>query len=1176
MSKKEEEEDGFTNMVHTYLSDTITERVRFLFKELEVRFGTRGIKPITKMDFNNVMQKVMSEGFQTANGISEGSYSLRIQNEYVDITSGRTKQSNVRTELGGLELIQQYCKTNMLDPAWLDVTSHDLRFIQKGYAKIENTDGDGADDADGADGRNTTTIYPVNRDDFNFRLSYSYEKMIHKKSPIIRDTVSKWNDTKKTFRFLNRIVFEHADIPLRIEMSVVKTSKTERSRMISEYNIQTANVFNNPETYEIEIEVNERALEEFIDDLKEGQTERSRNNPLYIAEKLVKQLKKTIKYILCGLQQTSYPVSYSEQKDVLAQYMSLTTKNESRESHHKSKKGGSRFGHPRAPRIYPKNFVGPSSYTLQIKNIAPINDNTNIPNIRNGYCVTDKADGDRKLLFIADSGKIYLIDTNMNVQFTGTVSKNDKIFNSILDGEHILYNKEGRYINLFAAFDLYYLNKRDVRAMQFITAANDIDRTKYRLTLLVTLVRSMNVQSIISKKVAPLNIKEKDFYLDTETQTIFDGCRRILMQTKNSDYNYNTDGLIFTPIDLGVGSNQVGHAGPNIKIAWEHSFKWKPAEFNTIDFLITTKKNKTGQDEISNIFEAGLNTSASTQLTQYKTLILRVGFDERKHGYLNPLMDVINNNIPIADNIDITDSYKPVPFYPTNPYDLEANLSNIVLKKDDINTDQMFTEENEVFEDNMIIEFRYDITRKPRWRWIPLRVRYDKTAEYRRGLKNYGNAYHVANSNWHSIHNPITEEMISSGIDIPNELGDDDIYYNKVTSKNNTRAMRDFHNLVVKRMLILGVSRRGDTLIDYSVGKGGDFPKWIAARLSFVFGIDVSKDNIENNLDGAYARYLNYRKQWRSMPNALFANGNSTYNIRDGSALLSDRYKQLAAAIFGQGGKDETQLGKGVYHQYGKASNGFNISSCQFSIHYFFENANTIQNFLRNVSECTAEGGYFIGTSYDGRAIFNVLKDVQEGESVEIKTGEGGDEGTDDKTIWKITKQYSQSVFENNITSLGYAIDVYQESINKTFREYLVNYSYLNRIMENYGFALIEKDEAQSLHLPRATGMFSDLYHAMEEEVHRDRRKRKDVGDSLNMTAHEKQVSFYNRYFIYKKIRSVDAQSVMLDLSSKTQEEVLEEDQESKEAQIEAKTVQTEEEVQPTKIKRKIKLKLNK
>ena len=76
------------------------------------------------------------------------------------------------------------------------------------------------------------------------------------------------------------------------------------------------------------------------------------------------------------------------------------------------------------------------------------------PNIRNNYTVTDKADGLRKLLFVAKEesrkGKIYLIDTNMNVQFTGAKTENKELFNTLIDGEHIVHNKRGEFINLFA------------------------------------------------------------------------------------------------------------------------------------------------------------------------------------------------------------------------------------------------------------------------------------------------------------------------------------------------------------------------------------------------------------------------------------------------------------------------------------------------------------------------------------------------------------------------------------------------------------------------------------------------------------------------------------------------------------------------------------------------------
>ena len=54
---------------------------------------------------------------------------------------------------------------------------------------------------------------------------------------------------------------------------------------------------------------------------------------------------------------------------------------------------------------------------------------------------------------------------------------------------------------------------------------------------------------------------------------------------------------------------------------------------------------------------------------------------------------------------------------------------------------------------------------------------------------------------------------------------------------------------------------------------------------------------------------------------------------------------------------------------------------------------------------------------------------------------------------------YDNDEFQDNIDSLGYGINVFQESINKTFREYLVNYDYLTRLLENYGFILLT-DEA--------------------------------------------------------------------------------------------------------------------
>ena len=85
--------------------------------------------------------------------------------------------------------------------------------------------------------------------------------------------------------------------------------------------------------------------------------------------------------------------------------------------------------------------------------------------------------------------------------------------------------------------------------------------------------------------------------------------------------------------------------------------------------------------------------------------------------------------------------------------------------------------------------------------------------------------------------------------------------------------------------------------------------------------------------------------------------------------------------------------------------------------------------------------------------------------------------------MWEVQKLYSRDDFEPDETSVGYAINVYQESINKVFREYLVNHNYFIRVMENYGFTPLTVDEANVLGLPSGTGLFSELYNYMNNEV---------------------------------------------------------------------------------------------
>ena len=1146
----------FTRIVSQYLEGLLDKSEGI--PELEIRFGTRGNAPTTRENFDGVLQKLISSGFTF---MKKNAYSLKIQNEFIDQKTGQTKLSLIRAEIHGINDVQNYCKTNMPDEKY-------VLFTQKMYAKT----GGGGD-----------TIHPVIFHDFNFKVSYQREKRIANTSTLARSILKTWNDNKKTFRYINRSTLKHPDFPFQIDMSVVKESHKDQTGYISASTFDAARVLDSPIRYEIEIEV--------INDLVGPGTAFNHH------KHLLDNLRKMIKIVMSGFQGTNYPVSLSETRRVQRQYYDLLYPEEGRgrgrgrggdgddDNDDASDRDGDRDDRDAPPVILRgKHFIGPASYTLQMENIRPLDSDSRAPNIRMNYSVTEKADGQRKLLFIAPkNGHVYLIDMNMNFQFTGAVSLNTKLYDSLLDGEHILHNKSGQFINLFLTFDVYFVHKADIRSRLFFPASVNEDEvlTNFRLPLMESLVKNLQLKCVSggADSLPPIRIETKKFEIASSpsspsSPSIFDCCAAILRKCDEHQFEYHTDGLIFTPIDFGVGStvrNDNTVAGPLYKSTWEYSFKWKPAHMNTIDFLVTTKKAEDTEDLVSNIFKSGVDMSRCVQIQQYKTLVLRVGYDEKKHGHLNPCVTMIEGGGGSGSDSGSgsgsgsgSDAYKPAPFYPTYPYDDQAHICHIMLHPDEAGVSQMMTLENDVFQDETIVEFSYDASQPVNWRWLPLRVRHDKTAEYRSGGKNYGNAYHVANNNWHSIHNAITPEMIMTGNGIPEELVSNDIYYNHTETASAASAlggrgggggggrtlakgMRDFHNLFVKRKLIMSVARPGHTLIDLAVGKGGDLPKWIAAKLGFVFGIDYSKDNLEHKFDGVCARYLDVKRNKRNIPEAIFIHGDSSKEIRAGQAAISERYRLITRAIFGEGAKDASLLGRGVYPHYGRGADGFDICSVQFAIHYFFENIVKVHTFLQNVAECTKLGGYFIGTCFDGARIFQALARLETGDELTVLRGGSTNAGpggasSDPEKMWSVRKKYHQTEFEPDSSSIGYEIEVYQDTINKATKEYLVNFDFLTQLLENYGFDLVTPEEAATtlaFPMPDGTATFDGMFHHMETECRLaagagagagadewSRQCHQEYGSAMFMSAQEKQVSFYNRYFIFRKNRNINAKQL--------------------------------------------------
>jgi hypothetical protein len=486
--------------------------------EYEIRF-----KDVNKIKFQEIHKKLLVSGFVVDNE----EYYLKVSN-YIN---------NVRCEIEDITHVKHYCNTNILP----DSTKYVIKEKFKEYNEM------------------------FDNVDYNFRVSIQKEITLKDSDTNVKQLLKTWSSADKSYRYMNRVTLKNPSMPgIIIDLSVVKSAK-KQEKLLKEKEFGVSKLFEMPETYEIEIELNPAVDKDSLS--KAGLT------------KLIDDLKKTIKYVCSGFQSSNFPISYREQHEVAHDYYSIFAKMD-------------------LERFVPNSsmFIGPSSYTLQKINLVDDPGNTS-PCIIRDFCVTDKADGDRKMLFIAENSKIYFITSNMNIQYTGAMCKEKELLGLLIDGEHILYDKKKKYINLYAAFDIYFIGRKSCRLLPFI---DESSKGQFRYNYLQLKIAKLN-ESIIYQTKEKLRIEPKKFYASTEDISIQECCEQLF--TSMDAYPYNTDGLIFTSKKLGVGIEEPEDKRPkNYKYTWKNSFKWKPPEYNTIDFLVKFKKTYGDKDEVKNIF----------------------------------------------------------------------------------------------------------------------------------------------------------------------------------------------------------------------------------------------------------------------------------------------------------------------------------------------------------------------------------------------------------------------------------------------------------------------------------------------------------------------------------------------------------------------------------------------
>ncbi len=886
-------------------------------------------------------------------------------------------------------------------------------------------------------------------DDEHYSLRYSLSKETDKNTLSEKNqNLITGNSFEKTFRLKNRYSILSPDNYFRFDLTSVKygVGKT----------FEESNTLKSIPTYEIEMEFIQPGKEQ-NPNKEEKTTKTEKKSKKLESEKDIDEIHlKCLEYVqivLKTIQNNEVLLSNLLIEKVIKDYMNLTHQKE-------------------------KTFIAANPVTMHLIHLTK-SESASI-NIYQNYAVTLKADGERHFLICLSSnskdenGKMFLINNNFEVFDTGY--QDAQFAGSLIEGE--LVNVLGK--KTFYMYDMLFSQGKDIRKSYLIFIGKQTEGSLSRLKSLDFFLKSGSRQylpTFVGAEQSKIDLKSKDyaFSVRADGTDIFEKVKTIW--DSRDTQPFEVDGLIFTPIREQY---------PMKPGSWSALLKWKPPELNTIDFLIKTQKDDKGNDIKSPFIEI-INRpdgKQETNLRQYKTVQL----------YVTGMKTVFNRKSRQQSKELI-----PIPFAPfeLNENDNTYNTSKIFIDA----SDKMFatypvTKETDLIADDTIVEFGYIPSNEVGFQWVPYRLRTDKTTAYKSGKPNFGNFEKTANDIFRSIKNPVTEDMILTGV-IPTvvetEAVANKVYFAQFENENTSTSRerypyQNFHNHFVKYQLFYVTSPaviEGRTygmlgkILDLCSGKGADITKIKKARYAEVVGIDIDINNVK------YAQDFYKNIVPRPKPAAYYVRGDA------GKLIFPDTDCGFTDA-------DKIYTKKYIPNKF-----MFDTVCTHFCMHYFYKDEITFRSFLQNVNDNLKIGGFFMGTTFDGERISNALKG-ETSISGQTKSGE---------ILWKIDKKYKGKLtFPTTKPNYGKQIDVFVKTIGNVHSEFLVNFNYFNTILEEYGFKKVEIKPFQNYYDELITG---------KQQMDLDSREvQKNIDVANSMSEDEKRFSFFYSSFIYKKERN--------------------------------------------------------
>ena len=185
--------------------------------EFEVIFGSNPYKnPIDKGVFLRVLEDCRIKYKKLSETID-----LDITTEY------RGKPGNVRATIHGIDDIKKYCKEESLK----DIAN--IEYMQKLFIK----DKPGLKD-----------------EDFNVRAKVKTEKILDSSHYFVKSFNQDYENKGKHYRYKKRFSFLTNDKLFRIDLTILKSTNYFKGKYDFQKSFKKANILNNSETYEVEIE----------------------------------------------------------------------------------------------------------------------------------------------------------------------------------------------------------------------------------------------------------------------------------------------------------------------------------------------------------------------------------------------------------------------------------------------------------------------------------------------------------------------------------------------------------------------------------------------------------------------------------------------------------------------------------------------------------------------------------------------------------------------------------------------------------------------------------------------------------------------------------------------------------------------------------------------------------